>query len=47
MPGPYEVLGQIGLWLLSGAVRRQTVHVFQPNVSTRKSWSFPQVVQYW
>jgi len=38
---------QIGLWLLSGAVTRQTVQVFQPNVSTRKSWSFPQLVQYW
>jgi hypothetical protein len=38
---------QIGLWLLSGAVTRQTVQVFQPNVSTLKSWSFPQFVQYW
>jgi len=28
---------QIGLWLLSGAVTRQTVQVFQPNVSTLKS----------
>ncbi len=38
---------QIGLWLLSGAVTRQTVQVFQPNVSTLKSWSLPQFVQYW
>ncbi len=38
---------QIGLWLLSGAVTRQTVQVFQPKVSTLKSWSFPQFVQYW
>jgi len=38
---------QIGLWLLSGAVTRHTVQVFQPRVSTLKSWSFPQLVQYW
>jgi hypothetical protein len=37
----------MGLWLLSGAVRRQTVQVFQPSVSTLKSCSLPQLVQYW
>ena len=43
----YLETSHIGLWLLSGAVTRQTVQVFQPNVSTLKSWSFPQFVQYW
>ncbi len=32
-----QLVSQIGLWLLSGAVLWQTVHVFQPSVSTLNS----------
>jgi hypothetical protein len=37
---------QMGLWLLSGAVPWQTVHVFHPSASFLNSWFFPQFIQY-
>src|SRR5205809_6758968 len=42
-----RVLRHIGLWLLSGAVPWQIVHVFHPSASTLKVWFFPQFMQYW